>query len=46
MLAQRRRRWASVVKMLYNFFVFAGYSRFLNVLFADQITGIRNEMCV
>ena len=24
MLDQRRRRWADVVQMLYNFFVFAG----------------------
>ena len=27
MLAQRRRRWASVVQMLYKCFVFAGITR-------------------
>ena len=26
MLAQRRRRWAGVVQMLYKCFVFAGYT--------------------
>ena len=29
MLDQRRRRWANIVQMLYNFFVFAGSLRVL-----------------